>query len=261
LIAAAAAVPALAATARAAPSGGGFDRDLYDRWVAMRVGEGTPVYWYSVGTVRNYPAGDTLAIFEGFDTARLWREPGKTDIAWQLSRKTYIFRDPATKAVMRTFAGKPVTPIQYPYQFISYALQGDKLVTMVEQGRAPNVQKIGPGSDISAQRLGAVAQYTAPVYLDFPLPNGGRYEAFENYDFFIQPEAAERKQRFQLSWVRYGGLPPFGDGKPVVAHMVGWRLDRFEDLPEILQSYVESEAPLWRAPPKDVAEIRKLQDG
>ena len=36
---------------------GGFDRERYEQWVTMRVGDGEPVYWYSHGTIRAYPGG------------------------------------------------------------------------------------------------------------------------------------------------------------------------------------------------------------
>ena len=32
--------------------GGGFDGALFDRFVSMRTGDGDPVYWYSIGTLR-----------------------------------------------------------------------------------------------------------------------------------------------------------------------------------------------------------------
>lgn len=240
--------------------GGGFDRGLYDGFVSMRTGDGEPVFWYSIGTVRAYPSGETLAIMEGFDTARHARKADVPEMVFQLSRKTYIFRDPETGERISDIDGTPVRPIQYPYQMIEYSLEGDRLVTTVEQGRKPNVRRIAPGNDATARWLGdGVALYTAPLYLDFPLPGGGRYEAFENYDFFIQPDAVSRETRYQLSWVRYGASPPFNGGKPVVMHMVSWRTDSFDALPETIKSYVNEEAPLWRTPPADFAEIQSLQ--
>jgi len=47
-------------------------------------------------------------------------------------------------------------------------------------------------------------------------------------------------------------------GKAVI-QMVGWRVDRFEDLPAPIREYVRTEAPLWMAPPKALDEIRALQ--
>jgi hypothetical protein len=47
-------------------------------------------------------------------------------------------------------------------------------------------------------------------------------------------------------------------GKAVI-QMVGWRVDRFEDLPASIREYIKTGAPLWMAPPKDLDEIRALQ--
>lgn len=250
----------LSTGASAQVQSGGFDPDLFERWISMRVGDGEPVYWYSTGTVRSYPAGETLATVEGYDAAQLGPRAKGDPIAHQYSRKTYIYHDAKTGERLREVDGKPLPPIQYPYQYITYRLDGDQIETMVEQGRAPNVQQIGPGRDISGRWMGGgVAQFTAPVYLDFPLPNGGRYEAFENYDFFVQPDAVDRKARYQLSWVRYGSLPPFADGKPVIMHMVAWRYDSFDDVPESMKAYVTEEAPMWKLPPLNADEIASLQ--
>lgn len=261
IVAAVVAVLALSAGfTQAQIDGGGFDRDLYERFVSMRTGDGEPVYWYSIGTLRAYPSGETLAIMEGFDTARHARRDDRPETLFQLSRKTYIFRDPDSGERISEIDGKPVYVLQYPYQQIEYTLEGDRLLTMVEQGRKPNVQRIGPGNNVSARRLGdGVTQFTAPLFLDMALPGGRKYEAFENYDFFIQPEKVEGSARYQLSWVRYGASPPFNGGGPVIMHMVSWRTDSFEALPNTIKEYVQEEAPMWMAPPRDFAEIEALQ--
>ena len=235
-----------------------FTEEQYERFVDMRTGgDGNAVYWYSTGTVKAYPSGEIVATMEGFDTARVIREGSK---AHQLSRKTYIFRDAETGEMIREVNGNPVEPIKYPYQFITYDLEDGQMSTVVEQGRTPNLQTIGPSvGGLTVSMIGDVAVYTAPLYLDFPLPGGARYQAFENYDFFIQPESVDRDERYQLSWVRYGAAPPLNDGKPVIMHLVTWRVDQFEDLPQSMRDYVLREAQLWQEPPKDMAEIRALQ--
>ncbi len=239
---------------------GGFDRELFDRFVSMRTGDGEPVFWYFTGTVKGYPSGDLLAIMEGVDLGVLARKPSEPDLAYQLSRKIYIYRDPVTNEVIEEIDGKPVSAVQYPYQLMSYKLEGDRLVAMVEQGREPNLQSIGPVTDISARWLGdGVAQYSSPVFLNYTLPGRGRVQSFENYDFFIQPDSIDRATRFQLSWVGYSAAPPFNEGKPTIKHMVGWRTDSFDDLPQSIKSYVSDKAPLWMAPPMNFADIEALQ--
>ena len=42
-------------------------------------------------------------------------------------------------------------------------------------------------------------------------------------------------------------------------HLVTWRAESFDEVPESLRTYIESDAPLWRAPPEDLADVRRLQ--
>ncbi len=247
-------VPALAQPAQ--PASGRWTPALFDLWAKMRTGTGSPVYWYSVGTLKSYPDGKLLARVEGYDTARSARPtPG---VVQQFNRKIYIYRDPVTNAVITTSGGKPVEPVAYPYQFITYTLKGDGLETMVEQGKGRRIQRIGPGRDIAVRRIGATAVFTAPVYLDLPLPDGARYQAFENYDFFA-PMPHRGGAANQLSWVRYGDAPGFAGGGKSIMHLVTWRIDRYADVPQTMRDYIEASAPLWKAPPADLAEIRRLQ--
>ncbi len=238
--------------------GGGFDRDIFDRWVTARAGTGEPVYWYSEGDVKAYPSGEVLVRMEGFDAARLHRPDPDSDTAYQLSRKIYVFRDPKTNEILRTFNGAPVQVVKFPYQYMTYTLDGDRLITWVEQGAGESYLKIGPGTDIRARQLGETLVFTAPLYLTVEGPPSVSRSIFENYDFFIQPEAEDPREQYQLSWLRYGDRGGFSDG-PTITHMVSWRVDSFDELPESIASFVREEAPLWLEPPRDVEEIRALQ--
>lgn len=237
----------------------GFDQRLFDTFVAARAGTGKPVYWYSTGTLRAYPSGELIATMEGFDTGRSVRPDPSKPLVQQFSRKIYIFRDPKTGEVLTRFNGGKGAPIAYPYQFITYELKGDQVETWVEQGRGARVQRIGPGDTMQARWMGDTAVFTAPLFLDVPIgQTGRRYQAWENYDFFIQTRRGVR-QPHQLSWARYGDAPAFAGGVPSIMHLVTWRVDRFEDLPASIRDYVNADAPLWREPPKDLADIRRLQ--
>jgi hypothetical protein len=240
----------------AAATGGGFDEELFEIFLKARVGTGDPIYWYSTGEVYSYPDGKLLARMEGFDTARLVRDDDDPHRAYQLSRKTFVYRDPVTDEIFREVDGKKATHIKYDYQYITYQLEGDKLQTFVEQGSGPRLRKMGPMDNMTARRLGDVAMFSAPLFLNFETPRG-KYEAFEHYDFFIQPGGVAQPN--QLSWLRYGDLPPFlGPGRTII-HLVSWRVDSFDALPETIKKWVETDAQLWREPPKDMEEIRELQ--
>ncbi len=235
----------------------GFDPEVFRQWVQMRVGSGTPVYWYAVGTVYSSPSGQPLMRMEGIDAARLDTTQSTASKAHLLSRKTFVYRDLQSNAILREWQGKPLPPISYPYQYITYELRDRSVESWVEQGAGARVQRIGPGTDIMARRIGGTLDFSAPLFLDFPLRDGTRSQAFEHYDFFDQSAAKGLRHPYQISWLRFGDLPA-GLGKGVM-HMVSWRVDRFEDLPQSIREYVQSEAALWREPPRDLAEIRRLQ--
>jgi Protein of unknown function (DUF1838) len=240
---------------------GGFDASSFKAWASARVGDGQPIWWYSSGSVRAYPSGQLLFFMEGFDSATSFRPDPKANLVHQYNRKIYVFRDIKTGEILRQWNGKAVEPVAYPYQFITYELKGDKVETWVEQGTKPRVQRIGPGTDMTARKVGDTYVFTAPVYLDFPIPGGDkRYQAFENYDFFVNTDG-RAKEPHQLSWLRHGPLGAWADGADSIMHLVTWRVERWEDIAADLRGYIEREQPLWRNPPKDLAEIRRLQEG
>ena len=70
-----------------------------------------------------------------------------------------------------------------------------------------------------------------PLYfLDFPLPNGAQYEAWENYDFFINPEGSVEEPH-QMSWQRYGALPAWAGGEQAIYHLLSHRVESQDEFP------------------------------
>ncbi|MGB3456032.1 MAG: hypothetical protein WBG08_13040 [Litorimonas sp.] len=254
----------------ASDAANGWTQDRFDTWVEARagapvqVGAGEPVYWYSQGTLRAFPGGELLYRIEGYDISNARRvSPTKAE---QYSRKIYIYRDAETGEVVREVDGETVDPIAYPYQLITYELKEDAegeayLETFVEQGAEPRVQRIGPGTDITVRQVGELQLYTAPLFLDFPLPDGSQYVTFENYDFVIPEEADDGPG--MITFMRYGPLPGFAvtdDGKTMGAmHMQTWRIDDYADVPASLRDYVEANHPLYVRPPADMDAILRLQ--
>ncbi|MGH9842852.1 MAG: DUF1838 family protein [Blastocatellia bacterium] len=252
------------ATAAAAQS---FTPELFKQFVEMRTGTGEPVYWYCIGELYSYPDGKLLAKVEGIDTARLVKAETKADSALQISRKIFIYRDPATNEVLKTINGKPVQHIEYPYQQITYALRDGKLASTVVQGSGARLQTVGPVGGATAKRLGDGILFAAPLFLNYDTPRG-KYEAYENYDFWVNspkldfsahPPRTIGSAQYQLSWNRFGDLPPFfGAGKGVM-QLVSYRVDKYADLPATMREYLEKSARMWMQPPRDLEEIRQLQ--
>lgn len=235
-----------------------FDQDLFDKFVEMRVGDGSkPVYWYCFGEVYSYPDGKLLSRMEGIDAAHLIRIA--KDSVIQLNRKIFVYTDATTNRVLKEYNGQKVSHIEYPYQKITYALNNGRLASYVEQGSGNRITKLGPGFNTTARQMGDSYIFTSPVFLDWELPSG-KYEAYENYDFYYFPADSDIQHRFQLSWVRYGELPPFfGHGKKGIIQLVCYRVDDFNDIPDPIKSHILSEAQLWMKPPMSLREIEELQ--
>ncbi|MCS7019894.1 MAG: DUF1838 family protein [Cytophagales bacterium] len=235
-----------------------FNQDVFDKFVEMRVGDGKkPVYWYCYGEVYSYPDGTLLSRMEGIDAANLIRI--SKDSVIQLNRKIFVYTDAQTNQVLKEYNGQKVSHIEYPYQKITYVLKGDRMASYVEQGSGERITKIGPGYKTFARKMGDSYVFTAPVFLDWDTPRG-KYEAYENYDFYYFPKKSKLQHRYQLSWVRYGDLPPFfGQGKKGIIQLVCYRVDDFEKIPDPIRSYIRNEAQLWLNPPKDLQEIAQLQ--
>lgn len=236
--------------------------EVLKNWVDARAGTGDPVHWIADGAVYEYPSGKKLFGMIGFDSSTIiWPDEADSTIV-HLTRKTFAYTDPETEEVLKEYKGQEVQPIAYPYQMITYRLENDKIYGDVEQGVGDRIQVIKAEDGIPYRKMGSGYIYNAAVFLDFPLPNGKQYQAWENYDFFIQPEGSVDEPH-QMSWQRYGSLPPWAgmpDTKAII-QLHSWRVESHDEFPEKLLAWAKAEKPNWLNPPKDIAEVRALQKG
>ena len=230
-------------------------------WVDARAGTGAPVHWVSEGGVYDYPSGEKLLGMIGFDSSTvIWPDdPDGTVI--HLTRKTYTYTDPVSGEILTEYKGRPVQPIAYPYQLIRYRMRDGRIYGEVEQGAGESVQRIKSRNGMQVRKLGrGTTAITASVFLDFPIPGGNRYQAWENYDFFIHSDEMADEPH-QLSWQRYGALPPFvGEGNAIY-HLLSWRVESQDEFPPALLEWAREEVPMWLRPPADLDEVRALQAG
>jgi hypothetical protein len=230
-------------------------------WVDARAGTGEPVHWIAEGGVYEYPSGKKLFGMIGFDSSRvIWpKEPGGT--VTHLTRKTFAYTDPVSGEILTEYKGQAVKPIAYPYQLITYRMEDSKIYADVEQGVAPRIQKIKLKDGMRTRMIGENTMVvTASVFLDFPLPGGDQYQAWENYDFFLHTGGSVAEPH-QMSWQRYGGLPAFAGDGTAIYHLLSWRVESQSEFPPALLNWAKSEMPNWLAPPTGIEEIRALQNG
>jgi len=234
--------------------------DVLKVWVDARAGTGAPVHWVSEGGIYAYPSGEQLFGMIGFDSSTvIWPdEPGEKVI--HLTRKTFAYTDAETGEVITEYNGQKVEPIAYPYQMIEYRYENGRIYGDVTQGVGDRVQKIISEDGIAARQIGDTWAFTAAVFLDFPLPTGTQYQAWENYDFFINPEDSVEEPH-QMSWQRYGALPSWAGGEQAIYHLLSHRVEAQDEMPEHLLSWAQANKPQWLSPPADLAEIAAIQAG
>ena len=186
-------VCAAAAAPSAVASGSASGRDAATEtlrtWVDARAGTGAPVYWLAEGGVYSYPSGEKLLGMIGFDASTvIWPEDPDEPVI-HLTRKTFTYTDPVSGEILTEYKGQAVEPIAYPYQLITYRMKNGRIYGAVEQGVGDGVQKIESRNGMQVRRLGrGTTAVTASVFLDFPMAGGSRYQAWENYDFFLHSD-------------------------------------------------------------------------
>lgn len=239
----------------------GLSPEVLRTWVNARAGTGTPVHWIADGGVYAYPSGEKLFGMIGFDSSRvIWPNSLEEEVI-HLTRKTFTYTDPVSAEVLTEFNGHPVTPIAYPYQIIRYRFEDGKIYGDVEQGVGERIQQIKAQDGMRVRMLGInTMAVTASVFLNFALPDGRRYEAWENYDFFIHSGDAVAEPH-QMSWQRYGSLPEWAGGGRAIYHLLSWRVESQEEFPPKLLAWAKAEMPAWLIPPADLEEVRQLQQG
>lgn len=232
----------------------GFTPELFEIFVESNMGlDGSPVYYYSTGFVREFPGGRLLATIEGVDMARLLRRD-EDGTVHKAARKMFILRDLESGEVIETIGGQPNTRYFYPYQYMQFRLDGERLVGTSTQGAGEAVRTVDIGANFTARMVGETAVFSAPNFRGLPDGTG----SFEMYEFWVPrvPGGANPHSTLTLTLVNWH---PIGEGRPVYTHRTTWRVEAYEDLPASLREYIDSRAPLYREPPRDLAEIDRLQ--
>jgi len=239
---------------------GGYTPADFANFIRTRYGTGEPVYWYGVGDASRFPAGKMFMRTEGYDTGRLLSLDTEKSEAVALTRKLVVLRNPADGEILKGPKGEPAWLNNFTYQLFRMRLQDGFLVYDVEQGAGPVLGTISDGLNRSeVQHYPGMTVYTTPVNYSMPdvAGTGGDLNVWENYDF-IERDHAGGKQ-YAAMWAGAFPLPPMmGPGRSSM-HGYFQRYDNYADVPVTLRDFVEEHAPMWKVPPADMAEIRRLQ--
>ncbi|MBN8680721.1 MAG: hypothetical protein J0M29_21030 [Chitinophagales bacterium] len=187
----------------------------------------------------------TPEIFEKWINLRAGN--GKKPVYWYCYGELYSYPE-----------GKLVARVQGLDQIIEYVLKGNTLQTYVTQGSGSRLLRIGPNASGKVKKVGKNLIFSFPAFMNFQTAKG-KYEAYENFDFFLNENAGRLDQKYQLTWWRYGEIPAFLGGGRSVMQLVCYRVNDFADLPDPLRAYIENKAPMWKLPPRNMQEVDVLQ--
>jgi len=254
---------ALAATAGA----GNIDLDtpeganLAMRKVHCSVNDNEPVTFYWNGEVYSRVEGEAdrkLFRVEAMNirTCVTVHDPVKGS-GWRLvSRELLLYLDPQTGEVLDTWenpwTGKPVKVLH---------IDNDP----VNQPAMFPVGRDGKPAAWPARSLGDNwwMTLTIPLFYDNPLGGpyqayiGGTYHATEMFNFMGDisdlVDEARDTAAVRVGWVRQSGWLPWMEmgGRPglIYFHTAGRKIERFADLPHLLQHEIETNYPKYKSPP------------
>ena len=148
----------------------------------------------------------------------------------------------------------------FTYQLFRMRLQDGFLVYEVEQGAGPFLETVSDGMHRSeVQHYEGMTVFTTPVNYAMPdlAGTGDRERVWENYDFIEREHAGGLS--YEAIWAGAFPLPPFMGGGRSNMHGDFQRYDSFGAVPATLREFVEEHAQMWKAPLRDLDEIRGLQ--
>ena len=255
----------------------GLDLSSSDDDSPSSPGASPTVYWVGTGELYEAYSGRLLAKFEGYDVGTGVLVDDDQSHVRQFSRKIFWFRDPMTNEIMTEYNGEVVRPIRYDYQVFDYRRpppsENDREDVKTEFAcigteLPPILPSIVSGPrevpvlPITAETSGSNRlAFQCPVFIDVETPIGA-YQAWENYDYTHDITYPEGQPSICV-WARQGSNPPFVENGKGVMRSRAHRVDRYEDVPDSIRELVEGdggEYQLFRHPPKDMAEIERLQE-
>ena len=76
----------------------GFDQEAFHEFIRFDVGDGSPLYWHSLGKLYRHPGGEIIADVEALVSNRLISQGEGS--AEAICRTLVIYRDPETHEVL-----------------------------------------------------------------------------------------------------------------------------------------------------------------
>ena len=182
-----------------------------------------------------------------------------------LGRKANLCLDKDTGEVLREFRGRPVTQLIYPYQVMAMSLHGGRVAAVATQGAGTFLRTYNLDDIVKVTSFGGRTYFDTGAMFTIRREEGVM-NSFEYLTYVMPPDAGEQKNTnpsLSLTLAYERPVWAGGDGKSdyLLQHAVGMRLSTYDELPPHIRQFIETDAPVFRAPPADMAEIKRLQQG
>lgn len=239
---------------------GGIDQQQFHDWIQTRCGSGQPIYWYARGDVRAFPGdGEVLYRIDFMEENRLVADPHNPGNKICLGRKMSLFLDKDTGKMLHEFRGRSLAPAIYPYQVIEMTLKGDRVAAVASQGSGRSLRTYNLADVVNVISFAGRTDFVAAAMFTTPHEVGG--EHISEYLTYTVPPSSAGQRTANPGLVRTVTFNvPDGDGNTyLVEHAAGARMKSYQDLPMHVREFIKTEAPIFSAPPLNMAEIKRLQ--
>jgi len=246
-------------------SAGELTQKDFEMFAEARFGppDGKARYWYRHGPVRDLQTGETLYVFEYYDTVRHIVDPKNPNKRYGIVRKLDLFRDKDTNAVIETMNGQPVKLWTFPYQLLELEYKDGKVMLTVSQGSGEFL-RTHKFMESSIERHGNFAHISFPGFYTTrraELPDHVSKQSTMSL-FMICEKNCDAKTRYQWNQSDVGPLAPWAtteSGRLGYRSTSGARFESYSELPEQLRVVIDKQYPEFREPAKDLDEVRALQ--
>jgi hypothetical protein len=232
---------------------GGFDATTFDAYVETLGGTAGPRTYGYTGTVYDVPSGKIIATVDGYQLARVFRDPATPNEAIVVRRAFLLYRDPASGAILSYYpdvreksVGKP------PLSLARLTREGDRVSTRAVTGLGGKPTSLSLPEQSSVAREG-----TDIVFRRVLAPPDPQQQPVEVTEMVLRAGGSP-PERVRITMTKVANnqsfLPPGGRH---LLHLIWRPVARFEDLPPVVRKLIDEEAPMMKSLPETLAAALK----
>lgn len=230
----------------ASAQSGGFDRTAFEAYVETLGATDGPRFYAYTGTVYDVPSGKIIATVDGYQAARVFRDAAKPDEAVLIRRAFLLYRAPGSGEVISYYPDVRAKSVSKPpLGLVRLALEGDRATSRAVVSNSGQPTNITLPEQLSVTREGT--DYVFRRVVSPPDPQQQPIEVME----MVRRASGKPSERIRIVMTKVANnqsfLPPGGRH---LLHLVWRPVERFEDLPPVIRTFIDAEAPVMKSLPE-----------